>query len=341
MEKSSLHVYTDAAMRDHVNHLSHVEVPERFPAALAGVEAAEAAGVAVEWRACGPAPEDTLHTVHERSYLEKLERVCNSGGGFLGTDTAAGPGSFEAALLGAGAAIGAVESALSGEAAFAAVRPPGHHAGRATAMGFCLLNNAAIAAEHARSGGADRVAILDWDVHHGNGTQHIFYEDSEVLYLSVHRSPFYPGTGAASEAGEGRGRGLTINVALPRGSGEDSYGAAFIEVFLPVLCEFRPEVLIVSAGYDAHAEDPLGGMRLESESFGRFAATLDALVHEIGAAPLVMMLEGGYDLAALTDSIASTLQGVGQEPPNWTYLGDDRYVEESRRALAPYWESLR
>lgn len=336
-----MHVYTAAAMRDHLNSLSHVEIPERLPAALAGVEAAEAAGVAVEWRTCEPAPEDVLHAVHERPYLEELERVCGSGGGFLGTDTAAGPDSWKAALLGAGAAVGVVESARSGEAAFAAVRPPGHHAGRATAMGFCLLNNAAIAAEHARSRGADRVAILDWDVHHGNGTQDIFYEDGEILYLSAHRSPFYPGTGAANEVGKGEGRGLTVNIALPRGSGEDTYAAAFDDVFLPVLREFRPEVLIVSAGYDAHAADPLGGMRLEADSFGRFAATLDTLVREIGAAPLAMLLEGGYDLVALTDSIASTLQGIGQEPPGWSYNDDDRYVEESRKALSPYWKSLR
>ncbi|HEX2728353.1 MAG TPA: histone deacetylase [Rubrobacteraceae bacterium] len=336
-----MHIYTDAAMRDHVNHLSHVEIPERFPASLAGIKVAETAGVAVEWHACDPAHEDVLHAVHERQYLERLERACGSGGAFLGTDTAVGPGSLEAALLGAGAAVRAVESALSGEAAFAAIRPPGHHAGRATAMGFCLLNNAAIAAEEARSRGADRVAILDWDVHHGNGTQDIFYEDGEVLYLSVHRSPFYPGTGAADEVGEGRGRGLTVNVALPRGSGEDAYAAAFTEIFLPVLREFRPEALIVSAGYDAHAADPLGGMRLQAGSFGRFAATLDDLVNEIDAAQLAILLEGGYDLAALTDSIASTLRGIGQEPTRWFYDGGDRCVEESRRALAPYWENLR
>lgn len=336
-----MHVYTDAAMRDHVNHLSHVEIPERFRAAIAGVETAEAAGVAVEWRACDPVPEDILHTVHKRTYLEKLERVRGSGGGFLGTDTAAGPGSLEAALLGAGAAVEAVTCALSGEAAFAAVRPPGHHAGRATAMGFCLLNNAAIAAEHARSRGSDRVAILDWDVHHGNGTQDIFYDDGEILYLSAHQSPFYPGTGAANEVGAGEGRGLTVNVALPRGSGEDAYAAAFTEVFLPVLREFRPEVLIVSAGYDAHADDPLGGMNLETDSFGRFTSALDSLTREIGAAPLAILLEGGYDLAALTGSIASTLRGIGQEPPDWSYDDGNRYVEKSRRALAPYWESLR
>ncbi|HET7478031.1 MAG TPA: histone deacetylase [Rubrobacteraceae bacterium] len=341
--RDNLHVYTDAAMRDHVNGLSHVEVPERFPAAIAGVEAAESAGVAVEWRASDPAPEEALLAVHERSYLEKLERVCGTGGGFLGTDTAAGPGSWEAALLGAGCAVGAVESALSGETAFAAVRPPGHHAGRATAMGFCLLNNAAIAAEHVRSLGKDRIAILDWDVHHGNGTQDIFYEDGEILYLSVHRSPFYPGTGAAKEVGAGEGRGMTVNVPLPRGTGEATYAVAFAGVLLPILRAFRPELLIVSAGYDAHADDPLGGMRLQAESFGRFAATLDALVREIGAAPLVMLLEGGYDLAALTGSIASTLRGIGQEPPDWNMEGDpdDPEVENSREALEPYWHSLR
>jgi len=336
-----VHVYSHPSMEDHVNDLSHVEVPERFPAALAGVEAAEKAGVPVERRACEPAPEDSLLAVHDRAYLERLEGLSSSGGGYLGPDTALGPASWKVGLLAAGAAVGTVESALSGTPAFAVARPPGHHAGRATGMGFCLLNNAAIAAGHARSRGAGRVAILDWDVHHGNGTQDIFYEDGEVLYLSVHQSPFYPGTGAAYEVGEGKGQGFSVNVPLPGGSGEDVYAAAFDGIFLPVLREFRPELLIISAGYDAHADDPLGGMRLESASFGRFAAKLAALAREVGAAPPALLLEGGYDLAALTGGIAATIEGIeAAAPVERSSAGDFWPVEESRKHLAPFWESL-
>lgn len=208
-------------------------------------------------------------------------------------------------------------------------------------MGFCLVNNAAVATEHARSHGLRRIAILDWDVHHGNGTQDIFYEDSEILYLSIHRSPFYPGTGAAREIGAGSGEGFTVNVPLPARSGEDLYAAAFAGVFLPILREFGPELLIVSAGYDAHAADPLGGMCLEADSFGRFAASLTALVSEIGAPPPAFLLEGGYDLEALTDCVTATIIGASEQPPDWGYEGGTSPVEESRLVLAPYWKSVR
>jgi acetoin utilization deacetylase AcuC-like enzyme len=336
-----LHVYSDPASGRHVNHLAPVEAPKRFPAALAGVEAAERGGVPIEWRSCQPAGEEALARVHALAYLDHLKTLCEAGGGYLSLDTAAGPDSWEAASLASGAAIGAVESALSGTAAFAIARPPGHHAGRATGMGFCLLNHAAVAAEHARSRGVGKVAILDWDVHHGNGTQDVFYEDGQVLYLSAHQSPFYPGTGGAGEVGEGEGRGLTVNVPLPAGSGEDLYAAAFSVVFLPVLREFRPELVIVSAGYDAHAADPLGGMSLEAASFGRFAARLAALTREVGAAPLALVLEGGYNLQALAEGVAATVRGVEERPDTAReYPGGARPVEAARKALMPFWERL-
>jgi len=336
-----LHVYSDPASERHVNHMAGVESPERFPAALAGVEETERAGVKVERRPCGPAPRSALEAVHAPAYLDQLEELAASGGGYVDFDTALNAHSWEAATLASGAAMGAVESALSGTAAFAIARPPGHHAGRGYGMGFCLLNNAAVAAEHARSSGVERVAILDWDVHHGNGTQDIFYSNSGVLYLSVHQSPFYPGTGDAREVGEGRGQGFTANVPLPGGSGEDVYAEAFAGFFVPILREYRPELLLVSAGYDAHSADLLGGMRLESASFGRFAARLAALAREVGAAPPVFLLEGGYNLNALTEGIAATIQGVEEEPPAWDYSGDVRAVEAARKNLAPFCESLR
>jgi acetoin utilization deacetylase AcuC-like enzyme len=336
-----LHVYSDPASGRHVNQLARVEAPERFPAALAGVEEAQRGGVPVEWRSCRLAEEEDLARIHTPAYLDHLRKLCESGGGYLSLDTSFGPDSWEAARSASGAAIGAVESALSGEAAFAVARPPGHHAGGEYGMGFCLLNHAAVAAEYARSRGLARIAILDWDVHHGNGTQDIFYEDDQVLYLSVHQSPFYPGTGASDEVGEGRGRGFTVNVPLPAGSGEDDYAAAFADVFLPVLREFRPGLIIVSAGYDAHAADPLGGMSLDAASFARFASRLASLAREVGAAPLALVLEGGYNLRALTESVAATMRGVEE---GWEtdreYLGGARPVEAARKVLMPFWESL-
>jgi acetoin utilization deacetylase AcuC-like enzyme len=208
-------------------------------------------------------------------------------------------------------------------------------------MGFCLTNHAAVAAGHALSRGLERVAILDWDVHHGNGTQDIFYTDGRVLYLSAHQNPFYPGTGEASEVGEGEGLGFTVNVPLPAGSGEDIYAAAFAGVFLPVLREFGPEVILISAGFDAHVDDLLGGMALRSESFGRFAALISDLSREVGAAPPAFVLEGGYNLDALTESVAATMQGVGERAPDWEYADRLRYIQESRETLASSWRSLR
>jgi acetoin utilization deacetylase AcuC-like enzyme len=337
-----LHVYSDPASKRHVNSMAGVEAPERFPAALAGVEEAERAGVPVEHRPCQPAPADALEAAHAPRYLESLEELSARGGGYVDFDTALSQDSWEAATLAAGAAVGAVESALEGTAAFAIARPPGHHAGRDYGMGFCLLNNAAVAAEYARSRGLDRVAILDWDVHHGNGTQDIFYGSEEVLYLSAHQSPFYPGTGDAREAGEGRGKGFTGNVPLPGRSGEDLYAEAFAGFFVPILREFRPALILVSAGYDAHADDLLGGMRLTADSFGRFASALAAVAREVGAAPPAFLLEGGYNLNALTACVAATIKGTEENSsPAWEYSGGAGPVEAARKALSPFWECLR
>ena len=336
-----MRVYSDPASERHVNHMASVESPERFPAALAGVEEAKRAGVEVEHHQCEPAPRSALEAVHAPTYLGRLEGLAASGGGYVDFDTALNADSWDAATLASGAAMGAVESALSGTAAFAIARPPGHHAGRGYGMGFCLLNNVAVAAEHARSSGAERVAILDWDVHHGNGTQDIFYANGDVLYLSVHQSPFYPGTGDAREVGEGCGRGFTANVPLPGRSGEDVYAEAFSGFFVPILREYRPKLLLVSAGYDAHSADLLGGMRLESASFGRFTARLAALTREVGAAPPVFLLEGGYNLDALTECVTATVVGIEEQTPAWEYSGDASQVEAARKALSPFWESLR
>lgn len=337
-----MHIYSDPISEHHVNSMAHVEAPERFPAAISGAEKAKQAGALVEWHSCRPAPLDALRAVQEPGYLGHLERLSAAGGGHLNLDTALGPHSWKAAKMASGAAIGAVDSALSDEAAFALARPPGHHAGRATGMGFCLLNHAAIAAEHVRSRGLEKVAILDWDVHHGNGTQDIFYADGGVLYLSAHQSPFYPGTGSFREVGEGAGEGLTVNAPLSTGSGEKDYAAAFSRIFLPVLREFHPELVIVSAGYDSHAADPLGGMRLQAEDFRRFAAEVATLTQDLGIASPAFVLEGGYDLGALTEGVAATIEGV-KEPSSFKLEdpGSTKPSANTQKSLAPFWKSLR
>jgi len=251
------------------------------------------------------ASAQSITAVHSPDHVDFIRRVCASGGGALDSgDTYASAQSYEVALFAAGAAISAVNAVLDHQvdSAFCAVRPPGHHAERDQPMGFCLFNNVAIAAVHAqRTHGVDRVAILDWDVHHGNGTQHIFESDPTVLYISLHQYPFYPGTGANTEHGTGDGVGYTLNFPLPAGTGEQDYLAAFTNGVLPALVAFRPEILIISAGFDAHKDDPLGGMLLDESSFARMTNLVK------GVAPVVSVLEGGYHLDALALSVDAHL----------------------------------
>ncbi len=341
-----IRVYSHPACARHHNPNSGVEAPERLAAALEGARRARSSGLDLDFLSPGPAPREALEAVHDRRYLDDLWALSEGGGGYLDGDTATNSHSWEAAVLASGAATSAVEGVLEGgTSSFALVRPPGHHAGAEYAMGFCLLNHAAVAAAHARSLGAGRIAILDWDVHHGNGTQDIFYERGDVLYLSVHRSPFYPGTGRLDEVGYGEGRGLTVNVPLPARSGADRYAAAFAGVLLPVLREFEPEVVIVSAGYDAHRDDPLGGMALDETFFGEASAAIAVLTQEIpGCAPPALVLEGGYDLEALVGCVETTIRGLdGGRTPRWEYRSEQAPapVREAREVLAPFWESLR
>jgi acetoin utilization deacetylase AcuC-like enzyme len=258
----------------------------------------------------GPADLLDVERVHNPWYVEAIERAAHQGGGWIDQDTYLSPASYDVALLAAGAAVAAVDAALDGTVArsFALVRPPGHHATPERGMGFCLLNNVAIAAAHALARGLSRVLIVDWDVHHGNGTQDAFYDTDQVLFFSIHQSPFYPGTGAAAETGLGKGDGFTINVPLPAGQRDDTYLAIFDERLLPLANEYRPEIVLISAGYDAHLDDPLGGMRLTEPGF----AALTDRVADLAAAHannrLVALLEGGYDPPALARSVAATLR---------------------------------
>lgn len=251
---------------------------------------------------------DDLEAVHTREHIRHIRRVCEDGGGVLDAgDTHASPASYEVAVLAAGAVLSSVDAVLEGSvsSAFCAVRPPGHHAERDGPMGFCLFNNVAIGARYAqRRHGIERVAILDWDVHHGNGTQHTFEEDPSVLYVSLHQYPFYPGTGAASERGIGAGEGATLNIPLPAGTGEGRYREEFDAQVVPALRSFGPELLLLSAGFDAHRDDPLADMRLTETSFAEFTRRVARI------APVVSVLEGGYNLAALASSVEHHLRAL-------------------------------
>jgi acetoin utilization deacetylase AcuC-like enzyme len=294
----------------------HVENAARLPAIDAELDRQALVAGRPEI-AFGPADLVDVERVHNPWYVQAIERAAHQGGGWLDHDTYLSPASFDVALLAAGAAVAAVDAALDGTVhhAFAIVRPPGHHATPERGMGFCLLNNVAIAAAHALARGLTRVLVVDWDVHHGNGTQDAFYASDQVLFFSTHQYPFYPGTGAADETGLGKGEGYTINLPLPAGQRDENYLRLFDERLLPVAAGFRPELILVSAGYDAHANDPLGGMRLTESGFAALADRLTTLAAAHADNRLIAVLEGGYDPPALARSVAATLRVLDGEPP--------------------------
>lgn len=307
----SLAYVIDDVFLGHRAPRSHPERPERLIAVRDGLRRAGLAerGQRLPTRQAG---EDELGLIHTPAYVaELIERVPGQAG-TLDADTYFSPGSWEAALSAVGAVVDVSRAVLSGSArrGLAIVRPPGHHAEADRAMGFCLLNNIAIAAASLRAAGAARVAILDWDVHHGNGTQHSFYEDPDVMFLSCHQYPYYPGTGKPSESGRGAGAGATVNVALPAGCGDREYAAVFARVFAPALRRFRPDVILVSAGYDAHVADPLAGMRVTRAGYLAMARSLCALADEVCDGRIACALEGGYDLDGLTGGVLATLDAL-------------------------------
>jgi acetoin utilization deacetylase AcuC-like enzyme len=293
----------------------HVENAVRLPAIDAELERQDLIAGRPDL-AFGPADIADVERVHNPWYVEAIERAAENGGGWLDHDTYLSPASFDVAMLAAGAAVAAVDAALDGTVArsFAIVRPPGHHATPERGMGFCLLNNVAIAAAHALARGLTRVLVVDWDVHHGNGTQDAFYATDQVLFFSVHQYPFYPGTGAADETGIGKGEGYTINVPLPAGQRDETYLRLFDERLLPAARRYRPELILISAGYDAHAHDPLGGMRLTESGFAALAERLSTLAADLADNRLIAVLEGGYDPLALARSVAATLRVLDGEP---------------------------
>lgn len=252
-----------------------------------------------------PAAEEALLRVHSRVHIDRIRAISEQGGGYLDGDTPASTRSHAAALLAAGAGIAAAEAILDGEIdrAVLLVRPPGHHALRKKAMGFCLFNNIALCARHLLSRGVEKIAILDWDVHHGNGTEATFYEDANVLFISLHQYPFYPGTGAASDTGRGAGTGATLNLPMASGSDDDDYRRAFVDTVLPALEQFRPAFLLISAGFDGHRRDPLGGLNLSTEIFEWMTQRVRDFAGAHCEDHIISFLEGGYDLEALADSV--------------------------------------
>lgn len=296
---------SDPRFLDHDPGPGHPESQARLTAIVRALRADPVAEVT--WATARPATDDELTAVHTPRHVAQLAAY-DGRAARLDADTVLSAESWRVARLAAGAAAQAVASVWSGEAAnaFVLCRPPGHHASAERAMGFCVLNNAAVAAAAALRLGANRVAILDWDVHHGNGTQQLFEARQDVLYLSAHQFPFYPGTGAADEIGDGEGAGFTINCALPPHQGDADYGAVFREIFLPALHRFAADVVIVSAGFDAHERDPLGEMRVTERGFAAMCGdVLDA------ASKVVLVLEGGYDLQALADSVHACVAVLG------------------------------
>jgi acetoin utilization deacetylase AcuC-like enzyme len=345
----------DPIFLEHLTPENHPDRPERLKTAMDVLQA-------LNWLerdgliqlAPRAATEDELATVHEREYIQSVEaaagkvaREQGSGGRktrFFATDTFVSARSYEAALKAAGAPLTAIEAIMNGEIdnAYCLVRPPGHHAVAESAMGFCLFNNVAVAARYAIDRyGLERVMIIDYDVHHGNATQEMFYDDPRVLYFSIHQAPFYPGTGLSDERGEGAGLGTTINVPLPATTGYETYEPVFRQVMAPAADRFDPELILVSAGFDAHWKDPLGGMYLSTAGYAKLTGIIIELAQYLCNGRLVFVQEGGYDLLAMASCVATCINlllgddaavdSLGQAPTIKFRINSDVLIAELRR----------
>jgi acetoin utilization deacetylase AcuC-like enzyme len=321
---------------EHDTGFGHPERADRIRAIEGALESREWLG----WeRVEAPAAtEEQLLRVHPAEYVRAVREHAARSLAF-DLDTPTSPGSYEAALRAAGGACALVDALLEGgeRTGFSSLRPPGHHAERATAMGFCLFANVAIAARHALDAlGAERVLVVDWDVHHGNGTNTLFHDSREVLFVSIHQWPFWPGTGPLDDVGEGEAEGFSINVPVPAGTGEAAFLSLIEHVVMPVGRQYRPDLILISAGYDAHRHDPLGGLALDTKSYGGMSARMRALGDELDA-PVGAVLEGGYDLQALADSVIETMGGLGDGalPPE---VARHPLAEDVIGVVGRYWD---
>jgi acetoin utilization deacetylase AcuC-like enzyme len=331
-------IVDDPRFDEHAPRAYHPERPERLTAAREAMRKLPVAWKNVPAR---EATDDEIVRVHEARFIEQLGRM-RGHAGHLDPDTYIAPRSVEAARLAAGGLIAMVDAILDDAIpkGVALLRPPGHHARPWRAMGFCLINNIAIAAAHARARGVSRVLIVDWDVHHGNGTQEIFYDDPSVLFMSTHQFPFYPGTGDADEIGERDGTGYTVNVPLHASGGDATYRAAFERVLLPIADDFKPELVLVSAGFDAAARDPLAEMEVSADGFAWMAREMTKIADRHAKGRMALVLEGGYDLIALESGLAgcaramlgggaNDVPALGPENPDDDI---DRAVVEAKRS---------
>jgi acetoin utilization deacetylase AcuC-like enzyme len=316
-----IRIFTDPACLDHRAPAGYPERPERLSGVVAHLRE-RGWPFAAEPSVAEDLAREAVTALHDEAYVARFERAAARGDSLLDSaDNPLSAGTWKAAWAAVSATLAATDWMAEGadRAAFAAVRPPGHHAERSFAMGFCFFNNAAVAAEHLRRRhDASRVAVFDFDVHHGNGTQHLFEERADVFYASTHQYPFYPGTGAADERGIGAGEGFTLNVPLPAGTGDEGYAEAIRDRILPGLRRFAPDALVVSAGFDAWRNDPLGGMRVTEEGFRSWGDWLRELAAEVCGGRVLAVLEGGYDLASLPLLVEANLEGLAGGKPGST-----------------------
>jgi acetoin utilization deacetylase AcuC-like enzyme len=316
---------------------SHPDTPER----LVAIEAALAERDWLGWerRPAPPASERDLELVHTSRHVESIRQLCLAGGGAIDADTFVGEASYRAALHAAGGACEMARALLGGEdtVGFCAVRPSGHHAETDRAMGFCLFDNVAVAAELAiRDLGAEKVLVLDWDVHHGNGTAEAFRRRPDVLVVNIHEAGLYPGTGAATDFGSGEGTGFTVNLPVPAGSGEELWLSLVEHIVLPIGESFAPDLILISAGFDAHRDDPLADCQLETASFAQMSCQAREVAREVGA-PLGAVLEGGYDRASLVESLLATMAALGGEGEAVSAAPEALLTSRAANNVAAYW----
>lgn len=336
-------LYSDVFL-DH-RTLQHPEKPERLRWIISGLESS---GLFERLEPVAPrkATEEDIARVHTLSHIETIRLTQTSARSQLDADTQTSKGSYEAAMLAVGGLCEAVDQVMTAklDSVFAMVRPPGHHAERDRAMGFCLFNNIAVAAAYARSKyKLDRVLIVDWDVHHGNGTQHSFFDDPHVLYISTHQYPFYPGTGHFREVGLKEGEGFTVNVPMPAGQGDGEFRAVFDEVIVPIAREYRPQLVMISAGFDAHKDDPLAGMGLTGLGYDYMTRALMKIAAESAGGKIVLALEGGYSETGLQDGTQAVFRSLLGDRAPAAPVASVRirdYVVDLRRHFKSYWKGL-